>query len=175
MSVMPKKYVGVSSLPPKRLLKRIEGETIRYTPSMSFLSVSKFMRIHRDESVYYGKCTKSNVMVFYHRAKKRDGGSTGFYGKVIENGKGSRIVGYFRKPVYAYIAAALLLAACLLCALGTYASGAKDGALIFLGIGLVGGMFMLWDRHDVQLRGFFENIIGCYEADEKADSSAKES
>lgn len=171
MSVMPKKYVGVSKLPPKRLLKRIEGETVRYTPSMNFLSVSRFMRMHRDESVYYGRCSKNSVTVFYHRAKKRDGGSTGFYGKVVENGKGSRIEGYFRKPVYAYIAAALLLAASLLCALGTYAAGSKDGALVFLGIGLAGVMFMLWDRHEVQLQGFFEDIIGSREADKASEES----
>lgn len=171
MSVMPKKYVGVSKLPPKRLLKRIEGETVSYTPSMSFLSVSRFMRMHRDESVFYGKCTKSKVMVFYHRAKKRDGGSTGFYGKVVENGKGSKIVGYFRKPVYAYISAALLLAVSLLCALGTYAAGSQEGALVFLGIGLVGVMFMLWDRHEVQLQGFFEDIIGSRKDDKESEES----
>lgn len=174
MSVMPKKYIANSSLPPKRLLRRIEGETVRYTPSMNFLSVSRFMREHKTESVFYGKCSKNNVMVFYHRAKKRDGGSTGFYGRVVENGKGSRIEGYFRKPVYAYIAAALLLAASLLCALGTYAAGSQDGALVFLGIGLIGTMFMLWDRHEVQLRSFFEDIIGSREAD-KDDKASEES
>lgn len=158
MAVIPKRFEIKSKLPPKKLLGKIKGGTVEYTPSINILSVSRFMRMHKTESVYYGVCTKEKIQLFYHLAKKRDGGSTGFYGRVEEDGKGSKLVGYFRKPVYAYVVSAVFLIVCLLCALGTYAAGSSQGALVFLGVGLVGTVVMLWDMHEVFLRNYLSSF-----------------
>lgn len=158
MAVIPKKFVCKSSLPPKKLLSKIKGGTVEYTPSANILSVSRFMRMHKTETVYYGSCTKEKIQLFYHMAKKRDGSSTGFYGKIVEDGKGSRLEGCFRKPVYAYVISLLFLLVCLLCALGTYAAGSQQGAVVFLGVGLVGTVVMLWDRHEVFLRNYLSTF-----------------
>ena len=155
---MPEKYTVDSVLPKKKVLKKIKGELTEYRPSMNVLSVSKFMRNHRDESIYYGRVSGDKVQIFYHKAKKRDGGSTGFYGTVTEEDGGCTITGSFRKPLSAYISAGIFLLASIFCALGTYAAGSKEGALVFLGIGIAGAFVMLYDNHKKYLKKYLEKL-----------------
>ncbi|MBQ8965702.1 hypothetical protein [Ruminococcus sp.] len=155
---MPEKFTVRSGLTKKKLLKRISGDMVEYRPSWNILSTGRFMRAHRTESVYYGRISGSEVELYYHRAGKRDGGSTGFYGTVSETEEGCVLTGRFRKPVYAYVTAAVFVVLALLCALGTYAGGSSTGALVFLGIGALGAFAMLWDRSKKQLKTYLSSF-----------------
>ena len=155
---MPEKYSLDTALNKKKLKKRLQGDMVEYKSSMNVLSLSKFMKKYRTESVYYGRVSGDEVQLFYHRAKKRDGGSTGFYGKMTETEKGCLLEGKFRKPLYAYISAAVLVLFTLLCALGTYAGGSVKGALIFLGIGALGVFLMLFDNHKKYIKMYLDKL-----------------
>ena len=158
MVLIPEQYTAEISLSKKKLVKRLKGDLVEYKPSMNVLSTSRFMRIHRDKSIYYGRCSGDKVQIFFHRAKRRDGGSTGFFGRIEETGSGCRLTGRFRKPMYAYILAGLLVLACVLCALGTYAGGSAKGAAIFLLLGVVGGFLMLFDNHKAKLKKYLRGL-----------------
>ena len=92
-------YEVETSLSPKRVLRKLDGDLIEHRPTINILSQSKFMKNHRDDTIFYGYRTDAeSFQIFHHTAKKRDGGSTGFYGKVEKTPNGSRIYGKFRKP-----------------------------------------------------------------------------
>ena len=75
-----------------------------------------------------------------------------------ETDDGCVLEGRFRKPLYAYISAAVLVLLALLCALGTYAGGSVKGALVFLGIGAVGALLMLFDTHKRYLKMYLDKL-----------------
>lgn len=158
MSVIPEKFVQESSLSRKQVINRLEKKMVKYTPSMNVLSMGRFMREHKTDSIYYGECSGGRVKLFFHKAKRRDGGTTGFFGKVTETEHGCVIEGYFRKPVYAYISALVLILLCLMCAVGTYAAGSPKGALVFIGIGVAGAVLMLTDGHKKYIRSCLEEL-----------------
>lgn len=158
MGLIPEKYAVCTSLSKKKLVKRLRGDLVEYKPSMNVLSTSKFMRLNREKSVYYGRVVGDRVQIFYHRAKKRDGGSTGFFGRIEETADGCQLVGKFRKPLYAYVSAGLVILACILCAVGTLAAGSALGAAVFLGLGAVGGFFMLYDNHKRKLKKYLSGL-----------------
>ena len=102
LAIRPVTYEVETSLSPKRVLRKLDGDLIEHRPTINILSQSKFMKNHRDDTIFYGYRTDAeSFQIFHHTAKKRDGGSTGFYGKVEKTPNGSRIYGKFRKPVYA--------------------------------------------------------------------------
>ena len=156
---MPEKYTFDSALDKKKLIKKLRGGMVEYKPSMNILSTGRFMREHRTESVYYGRVEGDKLIMFYHRAGKRDGGSTGFFGKITENGSGCTLSGSFRKPTYAYVTVGIYILLTLICALGAYAGGSNTGALVFLGLGVLGSAVMLWDNSKKMLRSYLERLI----------------
>lgn len=156
--IFPKKYEYETRLAPKRVMRRLDGDLVEYRPTMNVLSTSRFMKKYKLESVYYGRHDSDSFELYYHRIKKRDGGSTGFYGKVIKTEKGSLIKGRFRKPVYAYVFAAVWALLCLVCAVGAYAAESAVGAYVFLGIGLAGFLLLLCDNHEQYLRAYIEGL-----------------
>ena len=104
LAIRPVTYEVETSLSPKRVLRKLDGDLIEHKPTINILSQSKFMKNHRDDTIFYGYRTDAeSFQIFHHTAKKRDGGSTGFYGKVEKTPNGSRIYGKFRKPIYAYV------------------------------------------------------------------------
>ena len=104
LAIRPVTYEVETSLSPKRVLRKLDGDLIEHRPTINILSQSKFMKNHRDDTIFYGYRTDADsFQIFHHTAKKRDGGSTGFYGKVEKTPNGSRIYGKFRKPIYAYV------------------------------------------------------------------------
>ncbi|MBO5448003.1 MAG: hypothetical protein J5994_01620 [Ruminococcus sp.] len=141
----PKKYKFETSLSPKKVMRKLEGDLIEYRPSMNVLSTSKLIKKYWTDSIYYGRHSSDRFEVYYHRPKRRDGGGTGFYGRVEKTENGSMIKGVFRKPIYAYIFWGLWTLVMLACALGTYAAGEKTGALIILGIAAAGSLIVFWD------------------------------
>lgn len=90
------------------------------------------MKNHRDDTIFYGYRTDAeSFQIFHHTAKKRDGGSTGFYGKVEKTPNGSRIYGKFRKPIYAYVVGVIWTVLVLFLAIMLVALGEKTGAVCF--------------------------------------------
>lgn len=83
LAIRPMTYEVETSLSPKRVLRKLDGDLIEHRPTINILSQSKFMKNHRDDTIFYGYRTDAeSFQIFHHTAKKRDGGSTGFYGKV---------------------------------------------------------------------------------------------
>lgn len=158
MALIPERITVSTSLSRKKLVKRLKSDLIEYKPSMNVLSTAKFMRLHREKSIYYGRCSGDRVQIFYHRAKKRDGGSTGFYGRIVEGERGCELTGSLRKPLYSYVSAAALIIICLLSALGTYANGYVKGAGAFLLVGAVGAVMMLHDDHKRRLKKYLGGL-----------------
>lgn len=157
-SVFPKRYSFETSLAPKKLVRKLQGDLVEYRPTMNILSTGRFMKKHKLESVYYGRHDGSSFELYYHRMKKRDGGSTGFYGKIIKTENGTLVKGWFRKPVYAYVFAVCFALACLICAVGAYAAETLTGAYVFLGLGLAGFLLLLWDNNETYLRAYLDEL-----------------
>lgn len=156
--IFPKKYELDTRLTPKKVMRRIEGDLQEYKPTINILSTARFMKMHRQESVYYGRHDADSFEVYFHRMKRRDGGSTGFYGRVSKTESGAHIKGWFRKPVYAYVIAVLWVLICLFCAVGTYAAGSQKGAYIFLGIGAAGFLLMLCDGNEKYIMAYLDEF-----------------
>jgi hypothetical protein len=155
---MAENYSITTGLNKKKLKKRLNCDLVEYKPSMNVLSMGRFMKKHRTESLYYGRVDGNNVRIFYHKAKKRDGGNVGFFGKIIEKDDGCELKGKFRKPLYAYISAAVLIVLSVLCAIGTYAAGSWQGALVFIAFGAGGGFVMLYDNYKKYLKKYLDGL-----------------
>lgn len=160
LTIFPRKYSFETSLAPKKLLRKLQGDLVEYRPTMNILSTGRFMKKHKLENVYYGRHDGNSFELYFHRIKKRDGGSTGFYGKIIKTDKGSIVKGWFRKPVYAYFFAACFALLCLMCAVGAYAAEVVTGAYVFLGLGFAGFLIMLCDSNETYLRAYLDELKG---------------
>lgn len=90
--------------------------------------------------------------------KKRDGGSTGFYGKVEKTPNGSRIYGKFRKPIYAYVVGVIWTVLVLFLTLMLVALEEKTGAVCFAAIWLVGLFLMFWDNKKKFVRAYLDSF-----------------
>ncbi|MBR1739247.1 MAG: hypothetical protein IJ737_03050 [Ruminococcus sp.] len=174
MALFPKRYSVETRLPPKRLMRKLEGELVEYRPTVNILSAGRFMKTHRQESIYYGRHNADSFELYYHRAKRRDGSSTGFYGKVVKSEKGSLVTGVFRKPVYAYIVSAVWFALCLLSAGAAYGGGESKVAYMFLALGAAGLILMLFDSNEMYLRAYLDALPKPKETEpEEADMNEK--
>lgn len=157
--IMPVSYRFETTLTPKKVARKLDHELIEHRPTMNIMSQGRFMRKHRFETVFYGCRTgQYDFQIFHHMAKKRDGGSTGFFGKIEETENGSLISGSFRKPVYTYVIAALWTLITLFLALMMLALKEKAGALITLCLFAAGIFIMFWDNKKPYLRGYLDSF-----------------
>lgn len=156
--IFPVTYETQTTLTPKRLARKLDGELTEFKPTLNIMATGKFMKKHKTESLYYGRREGEEFSLFYHQAKKRDGGETGFFGKFEKSENGSRIYGKFRKPVYTYVFGILWTLAALFLALMSLAVGEKTGALVFAAVWLAGIFFLFWDNKKRLLRAFLENL-----------------
>ena len=166
LSILPVSFEYRTSLSPKRLARKLDRELEEHRPTMNIMSQGRFMRKHKFESCFYGCRTSADCFqVFHHQAKKRDGGSTGFFGKMIPDGSGTLISGSFRKPVYTYVFAAVWTLVILLMTL--MAAGLREfiAAGCFVGVWAAGVFLMFWDNKRPIVRAFLENLPGAEEAD----------
>ena len=138
LAIRPVTYEVETSLSPKRVLRKLDGDLIEHRPTINILSQS--------------------FQIFHHTAKKRDGGSTGFYGKVEKTPNGSRIYGKFRKPVYAYVVGVIWTVIVLFLTLMLVALEEKTGALCFAAIWLVGLFLMFWDNKKKFVRAYLDSF-----------------
>lgn len=156
--ILPVTYEFETTLTPKRVIRKLNGELVEYRPSLNIMSTGKFMKAHRFESIFYGRETGEDFMLFYHVAKKRDGGGTGFYGHIEKTANGSKISGTFRKSKPTYVFAAIwtlvtLFFGLMMLALKIYAGAACCAAI------LLGGLFaMFFDSKKKYLLGYLDSF-----------------
>ena len=165
--ILPVSFEYRTSLSPKRLARRLDKDLVEHRPTLNIMSQGRFMRAHKFESCFYGCRTSADeFQVFHHQAKKRDGGSTGFFGKIVQTENGSLITGKFRKPIYTYVFAAVWTVVILLIAL--MAAGMREFAAAgaFAAVWAAGAFLMLWDNKKPIVKAYLENLPA-----EKADVS----
>lgn len=156
---MSRQIVIETSLSPKKLCKRLDRELTEYRPTLNIFSLGRFMRKHRYESCFYG-CRRDDhrVVIFHHQAKKRDGGASGFFGVIEKTENGSRLVGKIRKPLSAYISAAVITLVCVFLML--MAAGLRE----FLAFGLFAGILtvslflILFDDKKKYIEAYLESL-----------------
>lgn len=144
--ILPVSFEYYTTLSPKKVLRKLDGELVEYKPTLNVLSTGKFMKKYKTECVFYGRHEGDNFQIFYHKAGKRDGGETGFYGTIEKTESGSRIYGKFRKPKYTYVFGIIWVLLTLLCVFGALAGGSKTGALVCLGVCIAGVFLLFWDN-----------------------------
>ena len=157
--IIPVRFEYRTSLTPKRLARRLDKDLEEHRPTLNIMSQGRFMRAHKFESCFYGCRTSADeFQVFHHQARKRDGGTTGFFGKIVKTEHGSLITGKFRKPVYTYVFAAVWTAVILLIVL--MAAGMREFAAAgaFAAVWAAGAYLMLWDKKQPIVRAFIENL-----------------
>ena len=104
LNILPTSFEIETTLSPKALARRLDKDLVEHRPTMNVMAQGRFMRKYRLESCYYGcRMSSEEFRLFHHAAKKRDGGSTGFYGRIEKTESGSHISGSFRKPAYTYV------------------------------------------------------------------------
>ena len=54
LAIRPVTYEVETSLSPKRVLRKLDGDLIEHRPTINILSQSKFMKNHRDDTIFYG-------------------------------------------------------------------------------------------------------------------------
>lgn len=172
LGILPVSFEYRTSLPPKRLARKLDHDLVEHRPTLNIMSQGRFMRAHKFESCFYGCRTSADgFQVFHHQAKKRDGGSTGFFGKIVGTEYGSLITGSFRKPVYTYVFAAIWTVVIVLAAL--MAAGMREfiAAGAFAAVWAFGVFIMFWDNKKPIVRAFIENLPA---AQEVSGSEAEE-
>ena len=88
----------------------------------------------------------------------KNGGSTGFFGRIEQSENGSVITGKFRKPVYTYVIAVLWALVTLFLSLVLFAIEEKGGALCMLGVFLLGVFIMFWDNKKPVLKAYLDSF-----------------
>ena len=172
LSVFPVSFEYRTSLSPKKLARKLDRELTEHRPTLNIMSQGRFMRAHKFESCFYGCRTSSEkFQVFHHQARKRDGGSTGFFGTMTADGSGTRITGSFRKPVYTYVFAAVWTVVIILLAL--MAAGLREfvASACFFGVWAVGTVLMFNDDKKPIRRAFLENLPAADQSDDGEDGA----
>lgn len=157
--VFPVTFEIETSLTPKRVARKLDGDLIEFRPTMNVLATGKFMKKHKDKTLFYGRRTsQTNFQLFHHTARKRDGSATGFYGIIQEVNGGSRITGKFRKPLHTYIFGAVWTLIILFFTLIMIAIKENTGAIAMSVLWLVGFALLFWDNKKQYLRNYLESF-----------------
>lgn len=158
-SIIPQSYEFETSLTPKKVARKLNQDLVEHRPSLNIMSSGRFMRNHRFETCYYGcRTDQFDFQVFHHTAKKRDGGSTGFYGTIEPTENGSRIKGKFRKSISIYVFAAIWTLFTLCIALMLFAIGEKAGAACTLGVFAAGILIVFWDSKKPMVKAYLDSF-----------------
>lgn len=156
--IIPKKYEFETTLPPKRVARKLDAELTEFRPTLNILATGRFMKAHKLQSLYYGRREGERFQVYYHRFKKRDGGETGFFGTYEKTEHGTLIKGKLRKPVMTYVFGAIWTLLTLLSGLVCLSLKQEYGAIVCAALFLVGMFFLFWDSKLTYLYGFFDGF-----------------
>ncbi|MBR1724110.1 MAG: hypothetical protein IJ723_03720 [Ruminococcus sp.] len=164
--LFPRRVRIETSLTPTQCRAKLSRELITYRRKPSLVAASQFLKKHRLEDCYFGSCDKDGgrvrAEIFYHRAKKYDGSSAGFFGTIDKapDGKGSVISGSIRRSAAVVTAAAvwtvmLIVLILMLLAMREYPGAAVSGAVFLIGLGLI-----VYDRSADHVKKYLESFKG---------------
>ena len=162
--IIPRRYEFETTLTPKRVARKLDGELTEFRPTLNVLATGKFMRSHKFESLYYGRREGDKFQVCYHKFKKRDGGETGFFGTFEKSEHGTLIKGKLRKPVMTYVFAIIWT---LLSGLVCLSLKQNYGAIACAALFLAGVFFLFWDSKMSYLYAFLDGFPRYEEKSEK--------
>ena len=171
--IIPKKYRFETTLSPKRVARKLDGELTEFRPTMNVLATGKFMKSHKLESLYYGRREGDKFRVFYHKFKKKDGGETGFFGTYTKSEHGTLIEGSLRKPVSTYVFGIIWTLLTLLSGLVCLALKQEYGAIACAVVFLAGVFFLFWDTKSSYLYSYLDGFPR-YEEDEQSSEETQE-
>lgn len=171
--IFPKRVKIETLMTPAQCRNKLGRELIEYRRRPSLVASSQFLKKHRLECCYFGCCDKDGrVEIFYHRAKKIDGSSAGFFGHIekLPEGRGSVITGSIRRTaavavtavIWTLVLAVLTLA---LVAMKEYTGAAVTAAVFAVGLGL-----MLYDRSEEYVRKYLETFPAPTSEENKEDN-----
>lgn len=167
--IFPVSYEFETTLTPKRLARKLDGELTEFKPTLNIFSTGKFMKKNKMNCLYYGRREAEKFQVFYHQAKRRDGGETGFYGHYEKSENGTKIRGKFRKPVYTYVFGAVWTVVTLFLALMLYALKQNTGAVVMLCAFAIGIFLLFWDSKKKYLRAYLDTFPRVESTEDKSD------
>lgn len=165
--LFPKKIRITTSLTAKQCREKMTRDMVEYTRRPSLVAASSFIKAHRLENCYYGSCVKKDGVIhseiFYHRAKKHDGSSAGFFGTVTktEDGKGAVIEGMIRRTAWSMAMISTWFTVTFLFAVLLTVLKITIGAVVTLGVMAAGILLMTYDRSESFIRDYlkqFEDI-----------------
>ncbi len=168
--IIPRKYEFETTLSPKRVARKLDGELTEFRPSLNIMSTGKFMKTHKFESVYYGRREGEKFQVYYHKFKKRDGGETGFFGTYEKSEHGTLIKGKLRKPVMTYVFGIIWTLLTLLSGLVCLGLKQNYGAITCGVLFLLGVFFLFWDSKMSYLYGFLDGFPKYEEISDNKDT-----
>ncbi|MBQ1538474.1 MAG: hypothetical protein IIZ73_09195 [Ruminococcus sp.] len=159
--LFPRRVRIETSMTPAQCQAKLGRELTEYRRRPSLVAMSEFLKKHRLECCYYGSCEKVGggvrAEIFYHRAKKYDGSSAGFFGNIekIPDGKGSVITGSIRRTASVVCAAVvwtlvLLILVLALLGMREFAGAGVSAGMLAVGLGLI-----LYDRS----AGYIESYL----------------
>ena len=163
--LIPKKIRIETALTQKQCRERLNRELVPYTRKPSLVAASGFIKAHKLEDCFFGSCVKENsgtvkAEIFYHRAKKYDGSSAGFFGTISkrEDGKGAVIEGSIRRTAAVVITSVLwtivtLLLTLVLLSMKEYIGTGVSAAVMLVGLGLI-----TYDRSESFIRKYLESF-----------------
>ena len=65
--ILPVSYEFETTLTPKRVARKLDGEIVEHRPTVNIMSQGKFMKRYRNESVYYGRrSSRTDFQIFHH-------------------------------------------------------------------------------------------------------------
>ena len=158
--ILPVSYEFETTLTPKRVARKLDGEIVEHRPTVNIMSQGKFMKRYRNESVYYGRrSSRTDFSDISSQAKKS---ATAVLPDFTEGSRktpgGSKISGKFRKPLYTYVFAVLWTLIAALLALTLLALEEKTGAVCFALLWAAGIFFMFWDDKKKYLRMYLDTF-----------------
>lgn len=159
--LIPKKVRIETSMTPKQCREKLNRDLETYSRKSGFLSASQFIKSHKLESCYFGSSNASGkVRIFYHRAKKYDGSSAGFFGTISKrtDGKGAVIEGKIRRSVSTVIVAVVWFLSTLLFTLGFLGMRTYDGAVIMGLLCIFGTAAVAYDGSQKYVRDYLESF-----------------
>lgn len=157
--ILPVSYEVETELTPKKVARKLDRDIVEHRPTLNILSNGKFMRSHKFDTCYYGcRTAQFDFQLFHHTAKKRDGGTTGFFGTIEQTDTGSKIKGKFRKPLSTYITAIPWTIITLFLALVLFALDEKAGSVCMLGVFLAGIFIMFWDNKKPIIKAYLDSF-----------------
>lgn len=162
--LFPKKIEIRTSMTPKQCREKISGEIREKRKKSGLIAASAFVKEHRFDSCYYGEWDKSGELkLFYHKAKKHDGTSAGFYGRIEKTDGGSVIRGRIRKAVPAVVFSCIFILLSVVLILALVSLKEYKGAICTAAVFLVGLWFMIYDSSE----SYIKTYLKTFEEDKK--------